>query len=381
VKRHSPDADRPLSEAMPVILMISPLPPPYGGIARWTQMISNLGTTRTQVEIHIVDSSHATHHTDHTAVTRRLAAGLLMIFRVTFTFVGCAVRHRPDVVHINTSGHLGFIRDLVIIQISRLMRLPTLLHLRFGRIPSIIQKAGWELLLLRAVLTRASATVALDVETTEELRKNWPGLLLRQIPNFIDLSTLPKPRYGGPPKQALFVGSVLRSKGVDELLSAWHRLEPAGWQLDLVGEAPSRYLAQLTSGGLGHSVRLVGAMPHEQVLERIADCDLFILPSHTEGFPNVILEAMALGKPVVATDVGAIPDLLADGCGRLCQPQDVSSLLIAVEELISNDILRETLGKNARSRVQRSYGVGPVLTQYREIWEAAAQSSSRKLAL
>ena len=65
---------------------------------------------------------------------------------------------------------------------------------------------------------------------------------------------------------------------------------------------------------------------HDDAMRMLANAEIFVLPSHTEGFPNAVLEAMALAKAIIASRVGAIPEMLADECGLLIEAKDVSGL-------------------------------------------------------
>ncbi|MEI2724755.1 MAG: glycosyltransferase family 4 protein [Verrucomicrobiota bacterium] len=102
--------------------------------------------------------------------------------------------------------------------------------------------------------------------------------------------------------------------------------------------------------------------------------EVFVLPTYTEGFPNVILEAMAAGKAIVSTRVGAIAEMLdADGespSGLVIQPRDAGSLANALRQLLSDAELRETLGARARGKVTRCYSTDVVFRRLLDLWDA-----------
>ena len=108
-------------------------------------------------------------------------------------------------------------------------------------------------------------------------------------------------------------------------------------------------------------------------VERILHCiDLFVLPSRWEGLPNVVLEAMAAGKPVVATEVGGIPELVVQGVtGVLVPPQDVHALAEAIKALLADEPRALTMGAAGRERVQRHFSIGAMMAKtealYREL--------------
>jgi glycosyltransferase involved in cell wall biosynthesis len=128
----------------------------------------------------------------------------------------------------------------------------------------------------------------------------------------------------------LFVGRLEERKGIFELLGAFERVaHRVDARLVLVGDGPAmtRVRAAASSG----RIRVVGARPHDEVAKWMAACDLLVLPSWMEGTPNVVLEALSCGRPVVATRVGGIPDVLSDDrAGILVAPRDPAGLADAI---------------------------------------------------
>jgi glycosyltransferase involved in cell wall biosynthesis len=134
----------------------------------------------------------------------------------------------------------------------------------------------------------------------------------------------------------LFVGNLLRSKGCLDLFEAFAllaRIDPA-LQLVFVGAGAARadVASRAAAEGLAHRVQFVGKVAHESLPAWFSACDVFCLPSHNEGLPNVILEAMSCGAPVVASRVGGIPDALPEFAGMLVEPQDADALAHALRE-------------------------------------------------
>jgi len=137
---------------------------------------------------------------------------------------------------------------------------------------------------------------------------------------------------GGP--LLLYVGNLKASKGCLDLLEAHAALAIAQPQARLVyvGEGASRgaLLARARALGIESRVQLAGAMPHEALPDWFRAADLLCLPSHNEGVPNVVLEAMACGTPVVATRVGGIPEVVPAHAGLLVPPGDPVALADAL---------------------------------------------------
>ncbi len=96
------------------------------------------------------------------------------------------------------------------------------------------------------------------------------------------------------------------------------------------------------------------------------------VPSHTEAFPNVLLEAMALSKPTIATAVGAIPNILSDNCGLVVAPKNIDALAEALSELLLDELLCRTMGGNGRRKCEGFYDANVVVESYAKLWASLA---------
>ena len=146
----------------------------------------------------------------------------------------------------------------------------------------------------------------------------------------------------GTGKLILFVGNLVAVKAVDVLLNAMARLRnlDEGAQLVLIGDGRLRTQleAQTRDLKLDDCARFLGRRPHEEVARWLGACDLLCLPSHNEGVPNVILEALASGRPVVATRVGGIPEIIDNpDLGILVEPGDAEALASALNTALAKD--------------------------------------------
>lgn len=209
--------------------------------------------------------------------------------------------------------------------------------------------------IVRALLRRATAAVAPSQPLVQSLVDlGAPPAYSHHIPNGVDRRTF-KPRDRGQARMALglstedrvvvFVGRLTREKGVGELLRAHASMR--NFKLALIGDGPMR--AALDSKSLAAGQLLApGPQPLPRVADWMAAADVVTLPSWSEGTPNVVLEALAAGRPVVASNVGGIPDVVLQGeTGLLVPPRDASALA---------DALRSALGKAWSSEAISSLG-------------------------
>jgi glycosyltransferase involved in cell wall biosynthesis len=144
-------------------------------------------------------------------------------------------------------------------------------------------------------------------------------------------------------KLVLFAGSLLPVKGIDVLMDAFLALRArnpalfAQAQLLIAGEGPKRswVVRRIADEGLGGAVKLLGHVGREKIARLMNAADILALPSRNEGCPNVALEALCCGTPVVAARVGAAPDLLDESCGILAPPDDPAQFAAAMERALT----------------------------------------------
>lgn len=141
-------------------------------------------------------------------------------------------------------------------------------------------------------------------------------------------------------QMALYVGRLDYRKGLVELIEAAAQTRASHPRLHtyLMGYGPDEQMLQeaITRVGAGDIVSIVKSQPADKVSRWMAAADLVTLPSYNEGCPNVVLEALAAGRPVVGTRVGGIPELMDDTCGRLVPVKDVAGLAQGLREVLDS---------------------------------------------
>ena len=179
---------------------------------------------------------------------------------------------------------------------------------------------------------------------------------------------------GVPPGRLLLgaVGRLSEEKGFDLLIRAVHTLLGEGHDLELwiAGDGDHRPAleALIAELGVGGRVKLLGF--REDTLALYHALDLFVLSSLREGLPNVVLEAMAMRVPVVATKVAGVPKLLTDGeTGLLCEVGDLPGLTAAVRRAAGDAGLRARLAEAARGLIEREYSFTRRMAQEKAIYD------------
>lgn len=191
-----------------------------------------------------------------------------------------------------------------------------------------------------------------------------------EAPNITEIPPLPV-RGAGPIAKLAFVGWMTREKGVFELLEAFARIRRDHADVTLTcaggGRDLEEFRAAVGRAGLAAAVATPGWVDRAAVRALLADAQAFVLPSHYEGLPNAMLEAMAAALPVIVTSVGSVPDVLDDGdTGLLVPPHDVDSLERALRRLLSDPTEARRLGLRARERVVERFAPSVVWPRYAE---------------
>jgi glycosyltransferase involved in cell wall biosynthesis len=191
---------------------------------------------------------------------------------------------------------------------------------------------------------------------------------------FLDAGARPIPDT----PQLVCVGRICEQKGQLLLIEAVRILAARGVQCRLVlagdGDMRAEAEARIAAGGLQARVSITGWIPADRVLQEIVAARALVLPSFAEGLPVVIMEAMALGRPVISTYVAGIPELVAPGeSGWLIPAGDVEALASAIEECLTTSPGQlETLGSAGRERVRSRHNA---IREARKLVEHMAQAA------
>jgi L-malate glycosyltransferase len=218
---------------------------------------------------------------------------------------------------------------------------------------------------LRSLADRVSDAVVVN---SEPVRTAWsaatPALArkIRVIPNGVAVAAPRQARGEARVNQrptVICVANLIAYKGHRTLLDAAEDVSQStrDWSLLLVGEGPERHPIEeeIRRKGLTDVITLLGR--RDDVGSLLDQADIAVLPSYTEGLPNAVLEAMAHGVPVVATDVGGTSSLLATGAGVVVPPRDASALASALEAMVRDPELRARAGREGRALVAARYTV------------------------
>ena len=323
-----------------------------GGIAVWTDRFlskcadHNIECTLVNTEIvgkRATQSSAKRNITDEFVRTRRILKDLKQALKQDF-----------DAAHLNTScGNFGLFRDYLIARQIKKKGIPLITHYHCD-IPYWIHNK-----LNRKCLEKWASTsdknLVLCENSKRYLQKQF-GIDSVKVPNFIEetvILDMPK-AISQTAQKVFFVGRVSEAKGATEMYELANRFPELTFEL--VGNvSPS-----VAAWDKPENVQLLGGFPHDQVMQRLDAADIFLFPSHSEGFSVALLESMARGVPAIATDVGAAADMLADGCGIVVEKQNVDAMAMALRALDKTET-REGISRRAVNKCREQYTIDAVI--------------------
>lgn len=347
----------------------------FGGITIWARNIMNYYSSLAKgpIQVQVQPFDRVTFVSKDMTLFQRLYFGITEYLKMIDAAKLTLKNEKYDVIHLNSSANISFFKDLLMIKVAHRFGAKIALHLHFGRVPEIIEYSNWEWKVLKMILKNADRVITMDKKSYVKLINmgyknvsNLPNPLSQAITDQIKEE---KSSVKMIPKSILYVGHADKTKGVFELAKATKGLKYSSFRI--IGKCPEDTKAEMLA--LNPNITFVGEVSHKQVIEEMLASDIFVLPSYTEGFPNVILESMACGCATIGTSVGAIPEMLnsesSDPCGIVISPKDVDGLRHAIQSLLIDDSLCDKYRSRAINRVNDMYSVGVVWKQLTDIWE------------
>ena len=290
-----------------------------------------------------------------------------------------------DVLHICTSASISLVKDIIVLKVAKKRSVKTAVHLHFGRVPELVRKRNWEWRLLKKVIGLADAVVTMDMKSYEALRglgysniHYLPNPLSQDIMRQISDEASSVER---DVKKLCFVGHVIPSKGVYEMVEACKQID--GIKLNVIGKVAPEVRSRMEEiAGNSDWLTFKGELSHQCVIREMLSSGIFLLPSYTEGFPNVILESMACRCAIVATSVGAIPEMLNISsdlpCGLCSEPKDVDNLHNNILFFMNHPTEARQFAERAERRVNDYYAMSIIWKQIHDIWNVLLTQMDNK---
>jgi glycosyltransferase involved in cell wall biosynthesis len=344
-----------------------------GGISKWAKFVLDELKFDKQVELQHLEFTRSSFIA-YESLINRIFLGIKDYFFFLLKIIKQLIQFKYDIVYISSSGSLGLIRDFLILILCRFFNVKFIIHFHFGRIPELLEINNWEKKLLLLIIRLSTKTIVLDKNSyniLSELFKNieyLPNPLSKDVKEYASSSSLVERK----PRTILFVGEMLKSKGVFDLLEACKDIKDV--KLIMVGFVNKETSNKITQYNRikGHDwIEIKGFLNHKDVINEMLICDLFVFPSHTEGFPNVIIEAMYCQCAIIASSVGEIPEMLdiksLNPSGVCTNIKDIKDIKSKILYFFENPLIAVDYGKNARARVIKKYDINKIISKLKLI--------------
>lgn len=364
------------------ILFATPYKNVTGGISRWAQNIINYyQSNHSEIDIDILSFDDTKKHDAEYYISKsrlqRVFRGIRLYGRAIKEMCRKSRDKQYNVLHISSSATWGLVRDIIMIHIAHLKGIKCVVHFHFGRIPDLSKQRNWEWKLLKYVVGIADRTIVMDMSSYNTLIANncnhieyVPNPLSPNISNIINGQKDIKRKHN----VLVFAGQCVQAKGIYELVEACRTIPNI--ELQMYGAITKSVEDELRMkwDSPNSILQIMGNRPYNEVIAAMNQCGVFVLPTYTEGFPNVILESMACGCAIITTPVGAIPEMLAmedsKHFGILVQPQNSDELRTAIIKMLSDESFANECRSNVQHRVYKRYNIESVCSKITRIWES-----------
>lgn len=356
------------------VVIVGPPPGFAGGMGTLMEHLAQTDSDHTSIEF--LDSGVGSSAREEQSKAIRL--------RIFVTSILHLARHRReiDLVHINLATHGSTFRKTIFGLTCRVLRRPYVVHLHAGNIVAYTSRLPAPLRLLQQRFVD-------HAETVITLGQSWCPLLMKLwalSDDRIDVvyNAVPPPTTGAddePSEELVFVGRFEDSKGANDLLDALLLLpDTVQVRLTVIGsltdDSIRRRIAHVEQC-TRHTIRVTGWLDQNGVRSESRGKGIFVLPSHFEGLPLALLDAMAAGQVPVVTPVGTIPEIITDGeNGFLVPVGDARQLAHVLAQLLTQENFRHAMGRNARSTWENRFDLSIFRESLDSIWLRAAHQET-----
>lgn len=337
------------------------LPPPVHGASMMNRFLKESDFINKDFNIEIINfqfnkSTHGLEKFTFRKIFKASGYGLTIIKKM--------IKFKPDLVYFNfaTKG-FAFYRDAFYVFLIKRFNSKIVFHLHSKGIKKITENSFLKKNIYKYVFKDAnviclSKTLSLDIEN---VYKSTPYIVPNGIPIEVnDKQNLDKEDKSIP--QILCLSNYIRNKGILVLIEALEVLRDQNYLFfaRLVGgpeDLSTEMLEKIIEDkNLASYIKVVGPMYGEDKLKEFKNADIFVLPSFTEAFPLVLLEAMQFELPIISTLVGGIPEMIIDNeSGMLAEPENVQMLAEKISILLNDKVLRSEMGKKGCERFKNNY--------------------------
>jgi len=305
-------------------------------------------------------------------------------FSAWFKLKKTIVDFKPDIIH---SHHQFFFTTLLAMLLKKKFKIMTVTTLHLGSIDIITGVKGYLIKLIEKIMfKKINDNSDLVIAGSKNLKQHGVEMGIDKskcviIPNAVDLSFFKMPRsYSTNPRNVIFIGRLISTKGPQILIEAAKLVieQISDVKFLIVGDGPLRTRLEefVKKNNLSNNIVFLGRV--DDIRTTMKDGDVYVRPSITDGMPYGILEAMAAGLPVIATNIAGTPDIIIHGkTGHLIKCGDAKKLASAILDLLENPNYMENLAKNGLKFVTSKYGWQDVYKSYENCYQKLFDDKNR----
>lgn len=362
------------------LLVIGSFPPPYHGSSIYLQNLFELITADVELKINVIDTSD--HRNDISNLGRFDLINVWTALKSLLKLFITLLAKRVDIVYIPISQNmLAYLRDGLFIILAKLFKRKVVVHLHGSHFFDFCQKSPFIYKnFIDITISKVDGAIVLGEKLRYIFEKWLPRDKIFVLPNFVfKPSTLENAIYENrevftsridKPIRITYLGNIIESKGIFDLIEAVKILLSKGYNIllqiagkigkdSITGKSEKETEILISSNIKDYPLnfKFIGQVLGNERFILLKNTDIFVFPSHNEGQPLVILEAMSCGLPIVSTkDCGVIDETVIDGYnGILVEKRNIEQLAKAIETLIIYPEIRKTMGENSYRRYIENY--------------------------
>lgn len=375
------------------LLLVGPVPPPYGGIATYVNDLYQ--SNMENVDFYVFNTSFPEWVAGFNREGGRtylslfeggLLAGLRKLFYVMLSyifFIRAIIDTKPDIVQVFPASYWAYWRNWVYLLIAKILRKKTIFHV-LNAIDAFYNEVGsLQKCILRLSLKSPDFILVqspylqkfVEQLTPRSVKGLFNGIHIDKIPSRVekreifDNSRIPI---------GVTVGNLSKNKGTYLILDALNNLKREGYKINwnFIGRGNESIFEKLaTDLGIRDQVHFSGVVDDSQKWEYLSSSDFFCLPSIAEGQPISIIEAMAVGLPIISTKVGSIPEIIVDGKnGYLIEAGNVVELQNTIKKMAQDLEIRKEMGKNNIALCEERHNIYALLNNLRNVYLSLSES-------
>ena len=335
-----------------------------GGISTWTNQYLS-GCKVGGIQCDIVNTEPVGKISIQVTSKRNLRDEFIRIRRINRSLKTNLKQNDYNIAHLNTSiGIMGIIRDYYVGRHIVRQGIPLVVHFHCD-IPYWVRNPLIKFY-LRRLLKISKINLVLCKSSHQYLKREFNEDSVF-VPNFVNEELIVDHKTVNPEiKNICFVGRVSEAKGAKEIFEVAKKFPDI--QFRLVGEVS----AEVQSWAQPSNVELLGILSRDNAMKVLGESDLFLFPSHTEGFSLALAESMARGVPAIATDVGANFNMIETHGGIIVSVGDTKAMIDAVTKM-QNPILRQEMSNWCINKVGESYTVNQVMSTIMQLYKKAIE--------